>query len=196
MLQLLVAAGRIDSRSTLRHIQDRGCLFPSDAVIFGTQTFHTQFTLHQSAGSHSRKKFLLFQKNGCQIKKDYVSDTRGRRQKVRFVNQSNLKWLHNGMKEEGHGHNSLQFYHVSNKWQHVWERPVRSSHYYYQMNSKPIRHCWKRMHTLDRLSCFSVQEKENWPNFCTAATSELLLMADMWNAFAFSFHTTLFLNFT
>ncbi len=40
--KFLIASGRIDSRSVWRHIQDRGCLFPSDAVIFGTRTFHTQ----------------------------------------------------------------------------------------------------------------------------------------------------------
>lgn len=40
--KFLIAAGRIDSRSALRHIQDGGCLFPSDTVIFGTRRFHTQ----------------------------------------------------------------------------------------------------------------------------------------------------------
>lgn len=90
--EYLIAAGRIDSRSALRHIQDRGCFFPSDAVIFGTQTFNTLGAwvhIAQSCLELKQDEASPFPKKQMPKKKQMIGTIQRAESEVNSINQ---KW--------------------------------------------------------------------------------------------------------
>lgn len=96
----LIAAGRIDSRSALRHVQDGGCLFPSDAVIFGTRTFNTQGAwvhIAQTCWEPKQDEAPPFPKNRCQKKEQMIGTIQGGIWGELYKSEMDSAWSDNTM---------------------------------------------------------------------------------------------------
>lgn len=90
----LIAAGRIDSRSALRHLQDGGCLFPMMQLFLGRGRFTHKvpgFILHKACWEPKQDEASPFPKKQMPKKKQMMGAIQGA-ESDKEVSSINQRW--------------------------------------------------------------------------------------------------------